>query len=244
MKQTQNESKSLFMLKEMSQLFQYDIKNMPKEILKDLDNIIIDSLEKQKKLIDILIERILIDQQNVTELDKMVFHKLKNTSMMNIKRKIKIAFTNDIEKIPTGHYLQIDYKPLQQLLINEHFQEADKITQMYLCQLAKLNQNKGRNWLYFTDIILIPKIDLFIIDRLWQIYSDGKFGFTVQKKIWINNNKNWDIFLQKIGWIEKKTMKRYPNDFNWTMNAPKGHLPLFNQLRGKQVLYHLFKYIQ
>jgi hypothetical protein len=54
------------------------------------------------------------------------------------------------------------------------------------------------------------------------------------------NNKNWDKFWHAIGWKINKRNIRYPQEFIWNNNAPKGHLPLFNQIRGVQVLASLF----
>lgn len=233
-----------FIFQNIEQIFSNNNNIISDKIIADINYLIINNLKEQEKLVDLLIEKILINQKNITKLDKLIFDKLQNTKIIHVKKKIKIAFNNDINNIKLLEQpLKLNYKPLQQLLINQNFQEADRITQNYLCQLANLEQKNKRNWLYFTDISLIPKKDLLIIDQLWQIYSDSKFGFTTQKKIWMNNNRNWDIFLEKIGWLENKIPKRYPNDFKWTIDAPKGHLPLFNQLRGHQVLYHLFKYI-
>ena len=107
-----------------------------------------------------------------------------------------------------------------------------------------MKTNNKKNWLYFTDIQFLPKQDLFILDKLWKIYSKGKFGFSIQKKIWVYNNKKWDKFWEKINWISNGVMRRYPNDFVWTVDAPEGHLPLFNQLRGTQTLSYLFRNIQ
>lgn len=80
---------------------------------------------------------------------------------------------------------------------------------------------------------------------LWKVYSKGKFGFSIQKNIWLKQNKQWDKLWEKIKWLEAKTgiMKRYPKEFTWSIDAPEGHLPLFNQLRGTQTLYYLFQKI-
>lgn len=40
---------------------------------------------------------------------------------------------------------------------------------------------KGRNFVYFTDVKNIPATDLATIERLWNKFSGGKFGYSVQK---------------------------------------------------------------
>jgi hypothetical protein len=36
------------------------------------------------------------------------------------------------------------------------------------------------------------------IDALWRYFSDGKFGFSVQRKIWIGQKRQWPKFF-KVG---------------------------------------------
>lgn len=42
-------------------------------------------------------------------------------------------------------------------------------------------KEKGRNFVYFTDVKRIPSTDLATIERLWYKFSGGKFGYSVQK---------------------------------------------------------------
>ena len=42
-------------------------------------------------------------------------------------------------------------------------------------------KEKGRNFVYFTDVKRIPSTDLATIERLWNKFSGGKFGYSVQK---------------------------------------------------------------
>lgn len=45
------------------------------------------------------------------------------------------------------------------------------------------------------DFNNFPSVDLKTIDKLWLSASNGKFGFSVEKKNWIdiNNTSNFDI---------------------------------------------------
>ena len=45
-------------------------------------------------------------------------------------------------------------------------------------------KEKGRDFVYFTDVKNIPNTDLATIERLWLKFSNGKFGYSVQKKKW------------------------------------------------------------
>ena len=160
----------------------------------------------------------------------------------DIITKLKQHFNQGIIKL--SHDLTLNYQPLQELLIKQNFQEADTLTQQYLCILAGLNTktNNTRKWLYFTDINVIPSEDLLHIDLLWQIYSRGKFGLSIQRQIWMKDGCKWKIFWHNIGWTKNNIPCRYPQEFIWTLDAPQGHLPLFNQLRGKQVLSAIFNH--
>lgn len=40
---------------------------------------------------------------------------------------------------------------------------------------------KGRDFVYWTEVKNIPNTDLATIERLWQQFSGGKFGYSVQK---------------------------------------------------------------
>ncbi|MEB3338059.1 MAG: GUN4 domain-containing protein [Leptolyngbyaceae bacterium] len=136
---------------------------------------------------------------------------------------------------------KIDYTPLQQLLMEQNFQAADQLTLQKLCELAGTAAVQ-RKWLYFTEIADFPITDLQTINQLWLAYSDHKFGFSVQREIWLGVGKNGDKFWPKIGWKTENNWTRYPQEFTWDLTAPKGHLPLSNQLRGVRVISSLLSH--
>ncbi|KAM3099356.1 GUN4 N-terminal ARM-like repeat domain-containing protein [Phormidesmis sp. 146-35] len=141
---------------------------------------------------------------------------------------------------PTGTVLlksdcAIDYAPLQRLLAQQDFEAADRLTLQLMCKLAGESAVQ-RKWIYFTEVKSYPVTDLQTIDALWLAHSNGKFGFSVQREIWLSVGKNWEKLWSKIGWKSGNNWTRYPNEFDWSLDAPKGHLPLSNQLRGVQVI--------
>jgi hypothetical protein len=135
--------------------------------------------------------------------------------------------------VPLRSTSNIDYTPLQQLLTLQEFQEADRLTLDKLCELAG-GTAPQRKWLYFTEVESLPAVDLQTINTLWQVYSEGKFGFSVQREIWLSAGKNWEKLWPLIGWKQGNNWTRYPQEFIWDLSAPRGHLPLSNQLRGVQ----------
>lgn len=140
--------------------------------------------------------------------------------------------------VPLRSQTAIDYRPLQQLLAKQDFQTADQLTLQKLCELAGPPATQ-RKWVYFTEVDQFPILDLQIINALWLVHSEGLFGFSVQREIWLSVGKNWDKFWPKIGWKDGNNWTRYPQEFTWNLTAPKGHLPLSNQLRGVRVMASL-----
>ena len=128
-----------------------------------------------------------------------------------------------------------DYSPLQQYLLNESFEDADRFTSSKLRELAGEKAVK-RGYVYFSEVELIPTIDLSTLDKLWILYSRGKFGFTVQAKILDSVGGRYDKLWPRIGWKKDGVWTRYPKAFNWSIEAPNGHMPLVNQLRGVRLM--------
>ncbi len=141
--------------------------------------------------------------------------------------------------VPLKSERDIDYQPLQQLLARQDFQGADILTIQKLCELAG-EAAVQRKWLYFTEVESFPSTDLYTLDRLWLINSEGKFGFSVQRKIWLSVGKDFAQLWSKIGWKSDNNWTRYPQEFTWSLDAPQGHLPLSNQLRGVRVIASIF----
>ena len=76
-----------------------------------------------------------------------------------------------------------------------------------------------------------PCADLQTIDQLWVKYSNGKFGFSVQKRIYQGygdtreyNPEIWSKFEDKVGWTKGGDYVFY-GDMTFDIKAPKGHLP-------------------
>nr|YP_009295558.1 conserved hypothetical plastid protein [Mastocarpus papillatus]AOL58042.1 conserved hypothetical plastid protein [Mastocarpus papillatus] len=201
----------------------------------------INDIHGEEALLELLIQRRIIQDTDFSSLDSILFEILCSSSSDRIQQTLYSYFTNGIVKLKSS--LNMDYQPLQNLLMAHNYKEADKLTQIHLCKLAGLERNSTRDWLYFTDIPLLPSDDLLTIDLLWRMYSRNKFGFSRQRQIWLSNNSDWEKFWLQIGWIDKGIARRYPNEFFWNITAPDGHLPLFNQLRGVQVLSALFDHI-
>ncbi len=147
-------------------------------------------------------------------------------------------------QLPTGvvrleSERNLDYQPLQDLLIRQDWQAADSLTRQTLCELAG-EAAIQRKWLYFTEVEQFPVADLHTLNSLWWVYSEGKFSFSVQRRIWLSVEKNFVKLWPIIGWKKDNNWTQYPHEFTWNLSAPVGHLPLLNQLRGVRVIASLF----
>ncbi|XP_050214991.1 tetrapyrrole-binding protein, chloroplastic [Mercurialis annua] len=138
---------------------------------------------------------------------------------------------------------------LQHHLSTQNFREADEETRRLIIVLAGEAAQK-RGYVFFSEVKFISKDDLIAIDELWKKYSDNKFGYSVQKKIWQQKSKkDFSKFFVNVGWMKKLdtevlqyNYKSFPSEFIWELNdeTPQGHLPLTNALRGTQLLNCIF----
>ena len=135
----------------------------------------------------------------------------------------------------------IDFDPLQQELLFEHFENADRITSSILRKLAGEGA-VSRGYVYFTEVECMPGLDLITIDRLWKVFSKGKFGFSTQSKLLKSLNGSYEKLWPRIGWKQDGVWTRYPGSFTWSIDAPEGHMPLVNQLRGVRLMHALLNH--
>ena len=152
-------------------------------------------------------------------------------------------FENDIYNnwFFTNSAIDLNYNDLQLNLLNQDFEEADRLTSAYLRKLAgKVAENRG--YVFYSEVKNMPGEDLDTIDRLWKIYSQGKFGFSNQAKILKSVGKRYDLLWPKIGWKKDGIWTRYPSSFCWSLKAPEGHMPLVNQLRGVRLMDSILRH--
>lgn len=154
--------------------------------------------------------------------------------------------TADVEiptKLPSD--VGMDYVPLATMLATGQLAEADQFTRDALIVLAG-SKEKGRDFVYFTEVKCIPNTDLATIERLWNKFSGGKFGYTVQKKKYRQSKQDFELFCNKIGWttkdgeVERKLRWFGASEFIYDVKkAPEGHLPLTSALRGTSLIKKL-----
>ena len=123
----------------------------------------------------------------------------------------------------------VDYTRLQELLAAGEWQKADRETEAVM---LKASGREDEGWLTEENMEMFPCQDLRIIDQLWVKYSHGCFGFSVQKRIWMDIEKSikddnvdiWKYFGDKVGWRVNDSWVGYRN-LTFSLDAPEGHLP-------------------
>jgi GUN4-like/ARM-like repeat domain, GUN4-N terminal len=188
--------------------------------------------------LDILIDFLLSTQGTSVNLVRgKAYQALYQANLPKIQDFLQAHFPTGV--VPLNSDRHIDYRLLQQLLAQGDFQTADSLTRQKLCELAG-EAAMQRKWLYFTEVEQFPSTDLYTIDSLWWVHSEGKFGFSVQRKIWLSVGQDFPKLWPKINWKNGNNWTQYPNEFIWDLSAPAGHLPLLNQLRGVRVAASLY----
>ncbi len=129
----------------------------------------------------------------------------------------------------------MDYINLRNLLVAKKWKEADEETARVMCKVAG---REKEGWLDRESIDKFPCEDLRTIDQLWVKYSNGHFGFSVQKRIYqsLGGTRKYDIevwqkFGDKVGWMIKKKKNEfygkwlYYKDLTFSEKAQEAHLP-------------------
>ncbi|MEH2417416.1 GUN4 domain-containing protein [Nostoc sp.] len=145
-------------------------------------------------------------------------------------------------------FLSKKYIRLNDCLKENRWREADQETDKLISRvIGKEIENS-----VVEDFQDFPCNHLLTIDKLWVRYSNGHFGFSIQKEIYIDfggrfqtyngkltsfmNNDDqdaWNKFIHKVGWIKQKPTEVIATEVIYDIHrAPKGHLPYwYNKAR-------------
>jgi len=122
-----------------------------------------------------------------------------------------------------------DYTKLRELLAAGQWRAADQETDNKILEVAE-REKKGL--IEVEDVENFSCPDLRAMDQLWVKYSDGHFGFSVQKRIYQSlggtkkyDDKVWLAFYEAIGWKNKQEGWLTYNQLTFNTNSPRAHLP-------------------
>ena len=146
-----------------------------------------------------------------------------------------LVVNNQVKQSLTEHYLD----ELNNLLANKKWQEADIRTYRLMLHVANTE-----SYLDIDSLKTFSCKSLQDIDSLWVKHSDERFGFSVQKQIWIKTGnrlgftepteadyKNYESFASRVGWYDSSGKRGI--EYNQVIEiveknyqeAPKGILP-------------------
>lgn len=130
----------------------------------------------------------------------------------------------------------LNYTRLRDLLAAGKWKEADEET---LAVMLKASGSKEGNS-FTQSISIFPCTDLRTINQLWAKYSDGRFSFSIQKKIYLSvggmvdgkyYEEAWEKFGDRVGWrVEGNWINSSDVPFN--TSAAEGHLPRIWEVEG------------
>jgi hypothetical protein len=124
----------------------------------------------------------------------------------------------------------VDYRKLRDLLAAGRWREADLETERVILKAAR---RESEGYLRRSDAENFSCQDLRTIDKLWVKYSNGNFGFSVQKQIYqsVGGTKEYDYevwkkFGDKVGWRKGGQWLNY-SELTFSKEHYRGRLPRF-----------------
>ena len=131
---------------------------------------------------------------------------------------------------------------LNSLMKQENWREADRKDWAFILFIA--NREK-EGYLELENIKNFSCLDLKKLDDLWVKNSNGKYGYSVIKKIWLEtgnslkvnwntgeiedlNEKAYSSFYDRIGWREKGEWLTYEKGMGEEFMGREGHLPVID----------------
>lgn len=115
-------------------------------------------------------------------------------------------------------------------LQNKDLEGADRATNIAFSNIAKHQKIK---LLRKSHMSKFPCDALTLIDQCWQKYSNKHFGISVQSKIWsdillledLSHTESIERLGIQLGWHTQSGWLHQYNQFTFSYEAPKGHLP-------------------
>ena len=164
-----------------------------------------------------------------------------NNNTSKIKSQKQNDHVEDKERLKSKDLLLSrpkSFKTLEKFLTNKQWRQADEETLRIILHIAKISVKNISN----LEPKKLPKLDIKKIDQLWLHYSHKKFGFSIQKEIWLEYGEESDLspinrdvfynFGKSVGWydLNTKRWKRY-DQLHFSEDAEEGHLPSLRKQR-------------
>lgn len=135
------------------------------------------------------------------------------------------------EELPTENFC----RQLEDYLTQKEWRKADEET-AWLFYLVMVQQGY-QDWDELCQNF--PSETLNALDQLWVNYSEGRFGFSIQKRIWESvggmpdyDYETWEKFAIEVEWLVENKWRTY-SSLPFSTQSKEGNLP---------TLYRLVKY--
>jgi len=185
-------------------------------------------LDKGIDLISNYISKQLTDQRKVLGIAEVNF--VSTAPLSAVEETGLMGVTNNnvtlTKEFPNNQ--DIDYTQLRDLLEQHKWKEADIETTKIMLKVMMKNY---WNEVYKEDIDNFSCQDIHTIDQLWEQYSYGYFGFSIQQTIWSEMGGQVDYETEKrlgdrLGWRKEGKWLEYEQlTFKLSPMTPMGHLP-------------------
>ncbi|WP_237396533.1 GUN4 domain-containing protein [Okeania sp. KiyG1] len=139
------------------------------------------------------------------------------------------AYKSELKQIKTELTELLKNNNLEEYLCQGEWRKADEQTVVIFYQVMALRDIQTS---FIYDDKEFPMSILKYIDQLWIKYSNGKFGFSVQKKIYQSlggkgkyDKEVYEAFGNEVGWRSGEKQLHY-SDLTFSLNTDyTGHLP-------------------
>lgn len=197
---------------------------------------------QQRRRLTEICQNLLLGEEDAQRIEKAIAQELelasppKQPETVSSKTEQRKPAPTDISDHPSKITADPKYQKLEELLFQQHWKEADQET--YRLMITTCGKKDG-DWFSENDLKTFPCEDLQTLDRLWVKYSEGKWGFSVQKQIWeecgspTDYNDGWEKFCDRVGWKKNGKWLEYEQlTFDLEKTLP-GEFPFgFGRLGG------------
>lgn len=141
--------------------------------------------------------------------------------------------------------VQQRYQALENHLVANDWRAANQATVKHILSLA--HQTNQPYMGKIQNLEQFPCEDLKVMNDLWVHHSQRRFGFSIQRDIYAEfgdplrpkyDRESFNAFKKRIGWFLEWRW-RNPHlgqrDLNFSISAPKGHLPSLKVAKGGSV---------
>ncbi|MGR3274245.1 GUN4 domain-containing protein [Acaryochloris marina NIES-2412] len=191
---------------------------------------------RQRRRLTEICQNLLLGKEDAQRIEKEITRKLDLASPPKQPKTVpnRVDPLKPPKKNISDHPQEITvdpkYEKLEELLQNQKWEEADQETYRLMITIVGRTEE---DWFREKDLKTFPCEDLQTLDRLWVKYSKGKWGFSVQKRIWEECGSpktydgDWEKFGECVGWRKKGNWLEYKQLTFDLKKTSDGEFPFF-----------------